>query len=191
MAAKSAGPSPKDELWTATWLSAESDREAARILGVHPSTFTKWARKRGLPSKGLLKFPPLPPGSDLAAAIRHYDPVAEVERRKAAWRASHQFEEAATSIGLHRTAFGVWARRTGLVSKARLHTSGPGGRDERYLRAYQESSSDREAAQMLGVGQRAFAGWRRRLGLAPTSRAHREALRASRTASDGEPSGAR
>ncbi|HET6399661.1 MAG TPA: hypothetical protein VFH47_08930 [Candidatus Thermoplasmatota archaeon] len=176
------GPRPADDdvLWVVAWFLAESDTQAADHLGVSQSTFSHWARRHGLPTKGRFKFPPLPEGSDLEAAIRHYNADAEVRRRKDAWQKANHFKDGAERVGIFRTAFGVWARGAGLVPKAALHDPGPGGRDERYMRAYRESATDAEAARLVGTSEVAFARWRRRLGLEPTSKAHRAALRASR-----------
>lgn len=143
--------------------STNSDREAALQASVKMAAWRMWRMHRGLQSP------------------QHAKQVDEARRnledRMQAWRESSTYPEAAKRLGISVGAFSMWARKEGLVPQHRVRGNGKEagfGKDDRYLRAYEECFSDAEAARMLGVPVAAFSRWRRRLALKPPSQQHAE-----------------
>jgi hypothetical protein len=164
------------------WRTTSSDAEAADILGIHWTSFRVWARKRGLPSKGRLRRTELPDeGADVETIVGAFQEEREEERRTEAWRASGSLLEAAAKVGMSPTAYGVWARSRGLSTQTAIRRGESAeSRNARYMRAYNEAGSDEEAARLARTSRLAFARWRKRLRLEPTSTRHRKRLMAGR-----------
>jgi hypothetical protein len=151
------------------YASCKSDPEASKLLGIPRRTFLRWRQMHGYPA--------------LQAIPANLQPFQvspkEHERRTEAWSTSMDFAEAAEKTGLTYSNFQLWAKSQGLPSPMKFRTVGRQGeqsKDARYSRAYNEAKSDKQAAEFLGVNQKAFMRWRRHHKLPPTSVARRKWL---------------
>jgi hypothetical protein len=137
-----------------------SDFLAARELGIHESSFQKWRNRHGLPAKAKAEITP-----------------EEHLRRQRAWLETANSQKAAERLGLEPDTFRAWLRMQDLPSRIKLQqvdVNDESSKHSRYLRAYYQAKSDREAASLLGVPHDAFSRWRRRNRLPKTAEKSRQ-----------------
>lgn len=161
----------------AAYNSTNSDSEAAALINVAASAFGSWRRSRGLPSKYDVAHGRTPESRRASVggtrigqprgARGPRDPQEEAARIRV-YEETNNDTAAARLLKIRIGAFAAWRNSRGLPAKRTKGTTSLTGEEmEARLAAYNATTSDAEAAEMLGISGGAFHGWRRGQELPP------------------------